>query len=390
MKLTSERARSVSLSGIRVIWEKALRMKDVIRLEIGEPDFDTPLNIKDAAVEALKAGHTHYTPSAGVLELRKAVSEKLKRENNIDANPEDEVVITAGACAAINLAIFSTVNPGEEVLVPEPGWPHYEPDVILAGGIPVKYQAKEENGFLPDVDELKKKISKKTKMIILNSPNNPTGAVYDYRTLREIADLAAQHKMLILSDEVYEKFIFDDVKHYSIASFSEEIKNLTITVNALSKTYAMTGWRIGYAAANKEIIAQMVKLNLYMNTCANSIAQIAAIEALRGPQDEVVKMREEYKRRRDILVKGLNEIDGFKCIVPKGAFYCFPNIAEFGINSFDFSIFLLENARVSTVPGSAFGKGGEGHLRISFTNSAENIIKAIERIRRAVGKLRAR
>jgi len=374
-------------SGIRVIWEKTQQIPDVVRMEIGEPDFDTPDHIKQAAKEALDQGFTHYTSSSGIPELRRAIARKMKAENNVDVNPDGEVVVTAGACNAISLAISATLDPGDEVLIPDPGWPHYGPTVRLAGGVPIGYSLLEENMFSLDVDDVRKKITNKTKMVIINTPNNPTGSVLERKTLEELADLAVEHDLFILSDEVYEKFVFDNNRHFSIASLPG-MNERTITVNALSKTYAMTGWRVGYAVGREDVISEMIKINLFNNTCANSIAQKAAAAALEGPQNCIEQMVGEYKQRRDYVVKGLNEIDGVVCQKPAGAFYVFPNISGLKMPSFDAALYLLENAKVATVPGSAFGEFGENHLRLSYTTAIENIAKALERIDYAVRKLR--
>lgn len=378
-KYISKMVQELPISGIRVIFEKARQMKDVIRLEVGEPDFDTPNHIKEAAKKALDEGFTHYTPFIGIEELRVAIAEKIKAESGYEVDPDKEIAITPGACSAIYCTVLSTVNPGEKVLIPDPGWPHYEPCVRMAGGIPQHYPLLEGNDFRVDVDDLSKRIDEKTKAIIINSPSNPTGSVLTRKDIEGIAQIAEENDLIVISDEVYEKIIYDNAEHISIASFPN-MRERTITINAFSKTYAMTGWRIGYAIAREEIISQMAKLILYTSTCANSIGQKAAIAALRNPQNCVYEMVKEYKRRRDFIVKRLNEIPGISCKVPRGAFYAFPNIKEFGMSSSDFALYLLDNAKVSTVPGSSFGKFGEGYLRISYATTLENLEEAMNRI----------
>lgn len=381
-KYISKKVHGLPTSSIRVIFEKARHIKDVVRLEIGEPDFDTPNHIKEAAKKALDEGFTHYTPFAGFEELREAIAEKVKAENGIEADSHREIIVTPGACSALYCAILSVVNPSEKVLIPDPGWPHYEPCVKMAGGIPKHYPLLEENNFRVDPADLMKRVDKNTKAIIINSPNNPTGSVLMRRDLEGIAQIAEENDLIVISDEVYEKIVYDDTEHISIGSLPN-MHERTITINALSKTYAMTGWRIGYAIASEDIITQMGKLVLYTSTCANSIGQRAALSALKGSQDCVTEMVSEYKYRRDFVVKRLNEIPGISCKIPKGAFYVFPNVKGCGMSSFDFAYHLLDYAKVSTIPGTGFGKYGEGYLRISYATSLENLEKAMNRIEKS-------
>jgi aminotransferase len=383
----SVKVKSIPPSGIRVIYDKVQQMKDVVRFEIGEPEFDTPLHIREAAKEALDQGYTHYTPSAGLPVLREAISSKLKRENKIIANPGEEIVTTSGACSAIFLTFTSIINPGDEVLIPNPCWPHYEPCVTLSGGKVVRYPLHEETGFGADVNDIRKLVSDRTKAILINSPANPTGGTLSHEFLQEIALLAKENNLLVVSDEVYERIMYDDESHLSIASLPD-MKDRTITVNALSKTYAMTGWRIGYAVSSPEIISQLIKLNLYTNTCANAFAQMAAAAALSGPQDAVVQMVRAFAIRRELMVKRLNEIDGFHCMKPKGAFYAFPNTKETGLSSFDLSMALLNDGHVSTVPGSSFGDVGEGHIRLCYAVSEQKINEGMDRIQRTVKRMK--
>ncbi|MFQ5711380.1 MAG: pyridoxal phosphate-dependent aminotransferase [Candidatus Geothermarchaeales archaeon] len=378
----SERTKNIPVSGIRVIFDKAQRMKDVVRLEMGDPDFDTPSHIREAAKRALDEGYTHYTPSAGLTEIREAVAEKLRRDNRIDVGP-DEVVMTAGSSSAINIAIMATINPGDEVLIPDPAWPLYEVFVKLSGGVVVRYPLLEKNEFKIDPEDVERRITRRTKMLIINTPNNPTGSVQTRLELEAIAQIALENDLLVVSDEVYEKITHSGAEHLSIGSMPE-MRDRTITVNSFSKTYAMTGWRIGYAAANREIATEMVKLNIYSTVCVNAVAQRAALAALRGPQDCVREMVGEYGRRRDYVVRRLNEMPRITCVEPKGAFYVFPNISDFGVSSFDFSMNLLDMTRVSTVPGSSFGERGEGYIRISYATSLKELEKGMGRIEDAI------
>ncbi|MGA2664982.1 MAG: pyridoxal phosphate-dependent aminotransferase [Nitrososphaerales archaeon] len=380
----SERISSIPTSGIRVIFEKASKIPDAIRMEVGEPDFETPALIGDAAKRAIDEGFTHYTSASGTPELRQAIAAKLKRDNRIEADPATEVVVTPGAGAALYLAILCTVNPGDEMLIPDPGWPHYEACINLAGGLPVRYPTVEEAGFRPSVEGISRLLGPRTRAIVVNSPSNPTGAVLGRRDLEAIADLAQAEDLLVISDEVYEKIVYDGATNQSLGSF-DGMARRTITLNALSKTYAMTGWRIGYAAAPPEIAIQMTKLNLFTSGCASSIAQKAAVAGLNGPQDEAARMLSEYGRRRELIVRRLNEIEGFSCARPAGAFYAFPAVdGGWGRNSFDAAMFLLDGARVATVPGSSFGPAGERHLRFSYATSLEQIDEAMDRIDAAV------
>jgi aspartate/methionine/tyrosine aminotransferase len=385
-RFLSKRSTGVQLSGIRVIFDMAAKIPDVVRLEAGEPDFNTPKHICEAAERAMKEGKTHYTSSWGTPDLRKALAEKARRDNHIDADPESEVVVTAGGSCAVNIGLLSTINPGDEVLIPDPSWPHYEVCVKLSEGVPVPYQLHEDKGFNPDIEDLASRITNKTKMIILSTPSNPTGAVISRHDVEAIAQLAIEHDLMVLSDEVYEKMVYQGFEHFSVASIPE-MKDRTITVNSFSKTYAMTGWRLGYAIANRQVAAEMAKLNLFSNSCPSSIAQTAGVAALTGPQDDLWKMMSEYTKRRTIMVDGLNKINGFSCQKPGGAFYVFPNISQTKVSCWDLAMFLLKEAKVALVPGSAFGTYGEKFVRLSYSNSVENIKKALDRIEKNIHRL---
>jgi aspartate/methionine/tyrosine aminotransferase len=381
--LGSQRAKGIEFSGIRLVFERAQKISNVIRLELGEPDFDTPRHIKAAAVQALEHGETHYTPGAGTSELREEISRKLRSDNCLEYDPINQIAVTSGATNALGMAIMATVDPEDEVLIPDPGWPNYIGLVKAAQANATSYSLSERNRFKLDTEELKTKISKKTKAIVICSPNNPTGSVLTEKELQEVAGLAEANDLIVISDEVYEKIIYGEARHQSIGSLDGMSKRV-ITVNAFSKTYAMTGWRLGYAGGPSEIIRSMVKLNSVLNGCPSSVAQKAGVAALRGSQDCVKQMRDEYLRRRDYIVERLNRIPGLTCLVPEGSFYAFPRVKEIGLSSFDFSIAILEQAGVSTVPGSSFGASGEGYARISYANSLENIAEAMDRIDKAI------
>ena len=325
-------------------------------------------------------GYTHYTHGAGLLQLREEISRKLLEENGIESNPKTEITVTTGGFAAIFATIQATINPGDEVIVLQPSWPSYAGFVLLADGLPVPVPLRGPD-FEPSREDVNQRITERTKMILVNSPNNPTGAVYSQSCLLELAKLAKEHGLLILTDEVYEKIIFDGNKHFSIAS-QPEFKSSTITVNSFSKTYAMTGWRVGYVVANEAITNGIRKMHGYMASCAAASAQKAALEALSGPQDCIIEMIEEYLRRRDLIVKGLNEIDGFQCQPPKGTFYAFPSVSKLGLPSAKIAEQLLEQAKLAAIPGSAFGEAGEGYLRLSFATSQSNILEALARIKK--------
>ena len=380
----SEILDQIPISGIRRLFELASRMADVINLGIGEPDFDTPEHIKEAAINALKEGYTHYTSNAGLLELREALVEKLRKENNIDVTV-DEVLVTVGGEQALVNAIFTTVRRGDEVLILSPSFVSYKPLVMMAGGIPIEVPVKEENEFIPITDDIKKYISKRTRVLIINTPCNPTGAVYPRKVLEEIADLAVEYNLIIISDEAYEKIVFEG-EHVSMASLNG-MKDRVISVFSFSKTYAMTGWRLGYVVARKDLINKMVKLNMYLVTCPVTFVQRAGIAALKGPQDCVKRMVNEYRKRIETVYKRLKEIPGVSVVKPKGTFYIFPNISSYGKSS-EISEYLLYEAKVAVIPGNAFGKYGEGYVRISCATSYEKLIEAMDRIERGLKKLR--
>jgi aspartate aminotransferase len=359
--------------------------KDVVHLEIGEPDFDTPKNIKEAAVKALYAGYTHYVSAAGIPELREAVAEHISKTRNIKVDP-DEVVVTPGAKPIMFFSMLALVNPGEEVMYQNPGFPIYESVINFVGAKPVPIPLKEEKDFRLDPEYVKENITKNTKMIFLNSPENPTGGVLTREDLKAVADcISNRDDVLVLSDEVYDNLIYEG-EHESIASLPG-MKEKTILLNGFSKTYAMTGWRLGYGVMPKDLARKVTQLMINSNSCTCAFVQMAGVEALRGPQDEPARMVAEFRKRREVIVSGLNNIKGIMCRKPRGAFYVFPNVTGTGKDSRSLSDYLLNKAGVAVLPGTSFGKYGEGYLRLSFANSVENIKKALDRIAEAVKNL---
>lgn len=376
---TSERARSIKASPIRKTIDLAESRPDIVGLHVGEPDFATPRHIVEAGALALQNGYTHYTHGAGILELRKAISRKLIEDNKIEANPETEITVTVGGYAGVFAIIQATIDPGDEVVILQPSWPPYSSYIKLAGGVPVPV-ALEGPEFEPSRADIEPLLTQKTKMIIANSPNNPTGSVYSRSCLLDLAEMAKEHSMYVISDEVYEKLVYNGNEHFSMASRSE-FKDCAITVNSFSKTYAMTGWRIGYVVANQTTTTEIRKIHDFMVSCAPASAQKAALEALSGPQDCVSDMVQEYNRRREQIVKGLNEIEGFHCTPPRGTFYAFPDISKLGIPSTKLAEELVDKAAVASIPGDGFGKAGEGYMRFSFASSRQNIQEALTRIK---------
>jgi aspartate aminotransferase len=376
---------------------KAKEMKaegiDVISFGVGEPDFDTPEHIKEAAVRALRDGKTKYTAAAGIPELKEAIASKLSRDNGLTYRPA-EIIVSCGAKHSLYNAFQAILSPGDEVIIPAPYWVSYPAQVLLNDGVPVIAETREEDGFNLEPEQLASLITSRTKAIILNYPSNPTGLAYGRKTLEAVAELAVKHDLIVISDEVYEKLLYDGAEHISIASISEEVKERTLLVNGISKSHAMTGWRIGYTAGPEKIIKAMTKIQGQSTSNPNSIAQWAAVEALNGPEDFLEPMLREFDKRRRYLVTELNETEGITCMMPRGAFYAFPNVSGIlgrkgpdGVikDSSELAMYLLEKARVALVPGSAFGK--EGFLRISYATSMENIEEGLRRIRGALERL---
>ncbi|SEF46686.1 aspartate aminotransferase [Caloramator fervidus] len=386
----SKKAKEISSSVTLEITAKAKKMKeegiDVISFGAGEPDFNTPINIQNAAIEAIKKGLTRYTAASGILELKQAICNKLKEENGLHYDPS-QIVISNGAKHSIYNALQAICNPGDEVIVPIPFWVSYPELVKLVDAKPVYVKTSEENDFKYTKEALESAISNKTKAIILNSPNNPTGTVYDIKELEYIAELAIKYDLLIISDEIYEKLVYDNKKHVSIASLGNEIKERTIVINGVSKAYSMTGWRIGYTASNKEIAKLMSNLQSHQTSNPNTIAQYASIEAIKGSQDAVEEMKKEFEKRRNYMVDKINSIEGLSCRKPAGAFYVMVNISKVKgknikgyviNNSIDFCNALLEYAKVAAIPGKGFGD--DDFIRLSYATSMENIVEGLNRI----------
>jgi aspartate aminotransferase len=393
----AERMSTVKPSPTLAVTAKAKAMKaqgiDVVGFGAGEPDFDTPKNIKEAAIKAIEEGFTKYTPSGGIEELKDAIIDKFKNENGLSYD-RSQIVVTCGAKHAIYALAQAILNEGDEVIIPSPYWVSYPDIVSLMGGKPVIVEAKEKDGFKIDPARLKKAITPKTKAMVINSPSNPTGAAYEPSELLKIAEIAVEKGILVISDEIYERFVYDGFKFSSIASLGKEIKDQTIVINGVSKTYSMTGWRIGYAAGPKEIINAITDLQSQSTSNPTSIAQKASVEALRGSQDSVAVMVEEFDRRRRAMVDKLNSLPGVSCFNPQGAFYCFPNLSSYYGKSLkdkkikgsaDMSTYLLEEAKVAVVSGDAFG--ADEHIRLSYAISSESIRKGLERIEDALKKL---
>jgi len=374
----SDRVREIRGSGIREFFDVAQRMEGAISLGVGEPDFVTPWSIREACIFSLEKGYTSYTSNWGLLELREALSDKIYKDDSVDYDPEGEILITTGVSEAFDLALRAIVNVGDEIILHEPSYVSYKPCTVFAGGTPVCVDTGVEDEFKLRAEKIEEKITEHTKAVVLNYPNNPTGATLGRKDLEEIADVVNEHDLLVISDEIYGKLTYEG-KHICFSSLNG-MKERTILLNGFSKAYAMTGWRIGYAAGNKEIIEAMMKIHQYIMLCAPITAQKAAVEALRC-DDEAERMVGEYNRRRRLMVEGLREI-GLSCFEPKGAFYTFPSIANTGLTSEEFAKKLLLEEKVVVIPGSVFGDCGEGFLRCSYAVSQYEIKEALERMGR--------
>lgn len=396
MKL-SQRAKKLQPSATLAITakEKALKAQgvDVIGFGAGEPDFDSPENVKEEAIKAIRAGFTKYTAVGGIDELKEAIIDRMKLDYGLEYQ-KPEIIVSNGAKHTLYNLTQAMFEEGDEVIVPAPYWVSYPEQITLAGADPVILNTREEEGFKIDPAELKKLITPKTRALVLNYPSNPTGATYNEEELRRIVDVAMEAGLTIISDEIYDKIVFDGIKHTPVASLGEDVKKATILVNGVSKTYAMTGWRIGYAAGDKDVINAMGKLQGQSTSNPASIAQWAAVEAYRGPHDVIEERTREFEKRKNYIVERLNAIPGMKCFSPQGAFYAFPNVSGFYgkscngkmiDSSMTFTEFLLDEAKVAVVPGDSFGS--DDHVRISFATSMENIVKGMDRIEEAVGKL---
>ena len=376
---------NIKPSGIRKFFDLVSEMKDAISLGVGEPDFDTPWHIRDEGIYSLERGRTFYTSNAGLKELKEEIANYLRRRVHVDYDDRHEVLVTVGGSEAIDMAMRVMLNPGEEVLIPQPSYLSYEPRTIMAGGKPVIIELKAENEFRLTPEELLEHITDKTKLLVLPFPNNPTGAIMEQKDLEAIAKVIIEKDLYVLSDEIYSELTYKE-DHVSIASIPG-MQERTILINGFSKAYAMTGWRLGYACGPRKIIEQMTKLHQYAIMCAPTTSQYAAVEALRNGDDDVAMMREAYNQRRRYLVHAFKEM-GLECFEPYGAFYIFPCIKEFGMTSEEFASRFLMEEKVAVVPGTAFGDCGEGFLRISYAYSLENLKKALGRMQKFIDRLR--
>lgn len=382
--ILSDKIKSIKPSGIRKFFDLVSEMKDVVSLGVGEPDFETPWHIRDEGIYAFEKGKTFYTSNSGLKDLRVEICRYLDRKYNLKYDPLKEVIVTVGGSEAIDIGLRALLNPGDEVIIPTPCYVSYAPCTILAGGVPVFINLKEENNFRLTKDELLNAITDKTKVLILPFPNNPTGAILDKNDLLDISKVIIEKDIIVLTDEIYSELTYTD-KHISIASI-QGMKDRTIYINGFSKAFAMTGWRLGYVCAPQFITEQMLKIHQFAIMCAPTISQYAAIEALKNGDEDVAMMVDSYNQRRRFLMHRFNEI-GIKCFEPFGAFYAFPSIKEFGMSSEDFAMRLLKEENVACVPGTAFGDSGEGFLRISYAYSIEKLKVAMDRIEKFIRKL---
>lgn len=382
----SEKVKALKPSGIRKFFDIVNEIPGAISLGVGEPDFETPYHIREAGIQALQAGKTFYTSNSGLMELRKAVSDFTKRRTGLTYDPASEIMLTVGGSEAIDVALRTIINPGDEVIYIQPSYVSYLPCILLADGVPVPIELKAENRFRLTREELEAAITPKTKALILSFPNNPTGAIMEKEDLEAIVDVIKEHHILVISDEIYSELTYGK-EHVSIASLPS-MKEYSIVINGFSKGFAMTGWRLGYALGNKEILKQMIKIHQYAIMCAPTVSQYAAIEAMYNGDQDVVYMRESYNQRRRFLYHELQRL-GLPCFLPEGAFYMFPDIREFGMTSEDFALDLLKEEKVAVVPGSAFGDCGEGFIRISYAYSIEELKEALLRIERYLNRKRS-
>lgn len=383
--MLSKQAVGLKPSGIRKFFDIVSEMEDALSLGVGEPDFDTPWHIRDEGIYSLEKGRTFYTSNSGLMELRQEICNYIKRKQGVTYDPKHEVLITVGGSEAIDIGLRAVVNPGDEVLIPQPSFVSYEPCAIMAGATPVIIELKAENEFRLTAEELENAITDKTKILVLPFPNNPTGAIMEREDLEAIAEVIRKHDILVMSDEIYAELTYKE-KHVSIIEI-EGMRERTILINGFSKAYAMTGWRLGYACGPKEILEQMVKLHQFAIMCAPTTSQYAAVEALRNGDGDVQEMRTAYNQRRRFLMNAFKEM-GLECFEPFGAFYVFPCIKEFGMTSEEFATRFLDEENVAAVPGDAFGESGEGFLRISYAYSLDKLRVAMERLSRFITKLR--
>ncbi|NOR21438.1 MAG: aminotransferase class I/II-fold pyridoxal phosphate-dependent enzyme [Candidatus Aminicenantes bacterium] len=383
-------AQRIPYSQIRVMFDAAQKLekqgRKIIHLEIGRPDFNTPEHIVEAAIDALRAGKHHYSPNAGIPELRQAISDKFSSEYNLGYDPQTEVVVSNGVAEGVYVAIHALLNPCDEILIPDPRWLNYDVDAFTNFVDPVDYTLLEDSGFQPDPEEIEEKITGRTKMILVASPSNPTGGVTRKDVLERIAELAIKHDLLVLSDEIYEKIVYPPAEHVSIATF-QDMRERTILLNGFSKFYSMTGWRMGYVLGPSELVNPILRYHQYMITSTNTFAQWGAVTALKGNQEPSRAMVGEFQKRRDYVYETINKIQGFQCPKPDGAFYLFPSIKETGMDGFKMAEMLLEKAGVATVAGECFGKKGAGHIRISYSNSLDNLRTAVKKIESVMSEI---
>lgn len=384
--LIADKAASLQPSGIRKFFDIVAEMDDVISLGVGEPDFDTPWHIRDEGIYSLEKGRTFYTSNSGLKELRMEIAAYLQRTQGMEYHYLSQIFVTVGGSEAIDLAMRAMINPGDEVLIPQPSYVSYEPCVVMADGKPVVIELKEENQFRLTPEELEAAITPKTKILVMPFPNNPTGAIMEREDLEKLVPIIEKYDLFVVSDEIYGELTYGGKKHVSIAALPG-MQERTILINGFSKAYAMTGWRLGYACGPKEVIRQMVKIHQYCIMCAPTTSQYAAVEALRNGDEDVRRMRESYDERRRFVLFTLKEM-GLPCFEPEGAFYVFPCIREFGMTSDEFATNLLKEEKVAIVPGTAFGNCGEGYLRISYAYSIESLKKALKRLENYVRRLR--
>lgn len=384
MSFVSEKSKNTPRSVIREMFAMQTGMENVVSFALGEPDFTAPQHVIDATVASFQRGETHYTPNAGIPALREAVA-KSYQERGLDYSP-NEIIIGAGAISVLCLACTAILDIGDEVLLPDPGWANYKGLMMQVGAVPVPVKVKEENGFMYDIDDLRAAITPKTKMLLLNSPSNPTGGVASAENLKAIAELVKEKDLYVLTDEIYRELLWDDEPYTSIASFPG-MKERTVVVDGFSKKYAMTGFRLAWGAAPEEVIVTMTKLLENVLSSVNEGVQWGGVAALTGSQEPVEEMKKQYRRRREIIVEGLNSIKNVSCMSPKGAFYAFANITRTGLKSRDFAIRLLQEKHVVVVPGTGFGEGGEGFVRLSYATSEENIVEGLKRIKEFVESL---
>jgi len=381
-----ERLKLIKTSGIRRFSALAQEMPVCFNLSVGEPDFCVPAHALDGGWRAVKEGRTHYAPTNGVPELRDALAQKANRDYGLNYDPNCEVLVTVGGTQAIFTALMGLLNPGDEVLIPDPGFVVYEPGVLLAGGVPVHVPLREDNDFRPSMNDVTSLITDKSRVMILNYPNNPTGSVLSYDEVAALSKIAVDCDLVVISDEVYEKMVYDGVKHYCLATFPG-MRERTLVIHSFSKTYAMTGLRVGCVYGPRDLVSPLWLVNQYTVACVDTFSQYVALAALKGPQECVEEMVREFDRRRHLVHKRLNEIEGFRCQLPKGAFYAFPNIRGSGLSSEQLAELLVKEASVLTVPGSSFGACGEGYLRLSYASAYKDLEEALDRMEMALRRL---